>query len=93
LIGIDEALLRVEPDQVVQLLLPRFDEKAKQGRDERRPPAREGPECFALEGRPARPGSMQIAPRSARSLEPSVILVRPETNPDDVHGCWCREGF
>src|SRR5437899_6063123 len=85
LITKDEALQRVEPAQVEQLLLPRFDpaevEKAhKAGR-------------YLAKGLNASPGAATgravfdadraVALKGQRQL---VVLVRPETSPDDFHG-------
>jgi pyruvate,orthophosphate dikinase len=92
LISKEEALQRVEPEQINQLLLPRFDPKAK--------------EKATLEGRllakglNASPGAASgkavfDADRAAEmgSNNTSVILVRPETNPDDVHGMLQARGI
>jgi pyruvate,orthophosphate dikinase len=92
LIGVDEALVRVEPDQVVQLLLPRFDDKSKQA-------AAEQGRVLA-KGLNASPGGAtgeavfdaDRAEQRAQSGRP-VILVRPETNPDDVHGMLVAKGI
>ncbi len=87
----DEALLRVQPDHVVQLLLPRFDTAAKQR--------------AVTEGRllttaiSASPGAAygQAVFDADRADElghagEKVILVRPETSPDDVHGMIAAQG-
>jgi pyruvate,orthophosphate dikinase len=87
-----EALMRVEPAQVEQLLLPRFDEEAKLAA------ATEG--RLMGRGLPASPGAAvgrvildaDKAEATARSGEP-VILVRPETSPDDFHGMSVAEGI
>jgi pyruvate,orthophosphate dikinase len=85
LIAKEEALLRVDPNQIDQFLHPRFDpvevEKAKfDGR-------------LLATGLNASPGAATgIAIFDADTAEErgkggaTVILVRPETNPDDVHG-------
>lgn len=75
----EEALLRVDPDQLNQLLHRRIDDKI-----DRTPLAK---------GLPASPGAAtgQVvfdaddAERLAKE-EVKVILVRPETTPDDIHG-------
>jgi pyruvate,orthophosphate dikinase len=91
LITKEEALMRVEPDQIYQLLLPRLDESAKQAaKDEGR---------LITVGLGASPGgetgkvfftSDEAAAQSKRGV--SVILVRPETSPDDVHGLIASKG-
>lgn len=75
----DEAILRIDPDQLNQLLHRRIDESF-----ERNPIAK---------GLPASPGSAtgevvfdaDDAERLAKDNK-KVILVRPETTPDDIHG-------
>jgi pyruvate,orthophosphate dikinase len=82
----------VEPNQVYQLLLPRFDEEDK----------KRAADQGALLGRGlnASPGAASGAaifdPDTAQSLGQSgqaVILVRPETSPDDVHGMLEARGI
>jgi len=87
----DEALQRVQPDHVVQLLLPRFDPAAK--------------ERAIVEGRHLTTG-ISASPGAAYgqaifdadradelgSAGQAVILVRPETSPDDVHGMIPAQG-
>jgi pyruvate,orthophosphate dikinase len=92
LINKGEALLRVEPEQVNQLLLPRFDETSK---DEARSNGR-----FLAKGLNASPGAASgLAALDADTAEAwglegkSVILVRPETSPDDVHGMLRSKGI
>jgi pyruvate, orthophosphate dikinase len=92
LIGIEEAISRVEPDQVVQLLLPRFDEKSKKA-------AAEQGRVLA-KGLNASPGGATgeawfDADRAEHAAQQgkAVILVRPETNPDDVHGMLGARGI
>ncbi len=81
-----EALLRVDPAQLDQLLHPRFDPGA------------------ALEvvarGLPASPGAASgkivfdadSAQEAAQAGE-RVLLVRPETTPDDIHGIYAAQGI
>ncbi len=79
LITEDEAVLRLEPDQLDQLLHPTLDPDAK--RD------------VIISGLPASPGAAvgevvfdsDEATRLAEAGR-SVILVRVETSPDDIHG-------
>ncbi|HJW83526.1 MAG TPA: pyruvate, phosphate dikinase, partial [Anaerolineae bacterium] len=84
----EEALQRIEPSQINQLLLPRFDEKAKKAG------------TFLAKGLNASPGAATgIAAFDADTAEEwgkagkAVILVRPETNPDDVHGMLVARGI
>ena len=85
----EEALQRVEPAQIVQLLLPRFDEAAKAKAQDR----------FLAKGLNASPGAATgIAifdpDRAVEAKEAGdpVILVRIETSPDDVHGMLAARG-
>ena len=92
LIRRDEALLRVEPQQIYQLLLPRFEDKAK---DEARSDGR-----LLTKGLGTSPGAATgevvfdadtAAERGAEGA--SVILARTETSPDDVHGMVASAGI
>ena len=92
LITKEEALMRVEPIQINQLLLPRFDlDAVEEARREDR---------FLAKGLNASPGEASgIAAFDADTAEEwglagkSVILVRPETAPDDVHGMLRSKGI
>ncbi len=91
LITRDEALLRVEPDQVQQLLLPRFRPEAVWQARER--------DEFLTKGLNASPGAAvgRAVFDADRAQEMGqngerVILVRPETSPDDVHGLIAAQG-
>ena len=91
LITKEEALPRVEPSQINQLLLPRFDETAKLQA------IRQG--NLLATGLNASPGAASgkavfEADEAARlgSDGQNVILVRPETNPDDVQGLLLAKG-
>ncbi|MBI2723992.1 MAG: pyruvate, phosphate dikinase, partial [Chloroflexi bacterium] len=85
LIDRHEALMRVNPGEIVQLLLPRFVAEARQ---------KALTEHTLLgKGLAASPGaaSGKVVFDADRAVEMAghgemVILVRPETNPDDVHG-------
>ena len=88
----DEALLRVEPRHVEQLLLPRFDERAKA--------KAEVDGRLIAKGVPASPGAAvgQVVfdpDRAEHIVEDGtrVILVRPETAPDDFHGMIVSQGI
>jgi pyruvate,orthophosphate dikinase len=87
----EEALSRVEASQIYQLLLPRFDPREKQA-------AVQSGRLLA-KGLNASPGAATgVAVFSAdRAAElggkgEPVVLVRPETNPDDVHGMLAAKG-
>src|SRR5438093_5539409 len=89
----DEAVRRVEPAHVIQLLMPRFDEAAKAAahRDGR----------YLAKGLNASPGAAtgtvvfdpDEAQRMGRDEKKPVILVRVETSPDDVHGMLWSKGI
>ncbi|MBA2266323.1 MAG: pyruvate, phosphate dikinase [Chloroflexi bacterium] len=85
----EEALQRVDPAQIVQLLLPRFDEIAK---------AKVGDRLLG-KGLNASPGAavgqaIFDPDRAVVAKEAGnhVILVRIETSPDDVHGMLAARG-
>jgi len=91
LISKDEALQRIEPDQIAQLLAPVFDSKEKGA-------AVKSGKLLA-KGIDAGPGAAtgRAAFTSERAVEMSrkgpVVLVRPETNPDDIEGMVAAEGI
>ena len=91
LISKEEALIRIEPDQLAQLLAPVFDGKEKTL-------AVKGGRLLA-KGIDAGPGAAtgRAAFTSERAVEMSkkgpVVLVRPETNPDDIEGMVVAEGI
>ena len=92
LISKEEAVKRVEPSQVYQLLLPRFDE------DEKKKASQEG--RLLAKGLNASPGAAAgkaiFDADTAEELGKagtSVVLVRPETSPDDVHGMLVARGI
>src|SRR3989442_13205989 len=86
-----EAVKRADPNQVYQLLLPRFDEEEKKRTEQ------EG--RLLAKGRNASPGTASgkavfdadRAEELGKSGTP-VVLVRPETSPDDVHGMLVAKG-
>ena len=92
LINEQEAVKRVEPIQVYHLLLPRFDESEKlKAEDEGR---------LLAKGLNASPGAASgkaifDADRAEQLGKAgiSVVLVRPETSPDDVHGMLVAKGI
>ena len=85
LINKEEAVLRVEPASLDQLLHPIIDPKAKI-------------EVIA-KGLPASPGAASgrvvfTADEAVKQAKKGkVILVRPETTPDDIHGMDAAEGI
>ena len=93
LISQEEALLRVEPFHVIQLLLPRFDEEAKKAA------TKEG--RYLAKGLNASPGAAtgvvsfdpDEAEHMGREEKKPVVLVRTETSPDDVHGMLYAKGI
>jgi pyruvate,orthophosphate dikinase len=92
LITREEALMRVEPDQINQLLLPAFDPKEKA--------AAESEGRLLAVGLNASPGaatgSAVFDADRAEELGKAgkaVVLVRPETTPDDVHGMLASKGI
>jgi len=81
-----EAVLRVQPEQLDQLLHPQFDPDAKY--------------TAITKGLNASPGAavgqvyFTADDAEARHTEGQrVILVRPETSPDDLHGMIAAEGI
>ena len=91
LISKEEALMRVTPEQVNQLLHPQFDLQAIE--------EAKGSGRLLAKGLNASPGAatgMAIfdADRAAELGEAGerVVLVRPETNPEDVHGMEKSQG-
>jgi pyruvate,orthophosphate dikinase len=92
LITEEEALLRVEPEQLVQLLAPVFDLKEKS--------AAMKANRLLGKGLPAGPGAASgrialTAPRAvAMAAEgKAVVLVREETSPEDIAGMHAAAGI
>jgi pyruvate,orthophosphate dikinase len=89
LISKEEAVKRVQPEQVDFFLHPQLDEEARQAT-----------EPFA-EGLNVSPGAAvgivafdaDTAERWAKEEGKQVIMVRPETKPDDVHGMLAAKGI
>jgi pyruvate, orthophosphate dikinase len=85
----EEAVLRVSPDQVDFYLHPQFDEQARNQAQ------------LIATGLNVSPGAAvgviafdaDTAERWAREEGKAVIMVRPETKPDDVHGMLAAEGI
>ena len=92
LIDKETAIMRITPTQVDQLLHPQFDPEAKEA-------AKERGDLLTV-GLNASPGAASgIAIFDANKAEDvgktgeNVILVRPETTPDDVNGMIVSKGF
>ena len=84
-----EAVMRVSPDQVDALLHPQFDPEAKSAA------------VRLAKGVNASPGAAvgrlyfdaDTAERMAKEERQDVIMIRPETKPDDVHGMLAAKGI
>jgi pyruvate, orthophosphate dikinase len=84
-----EALQRVDPAQIVQLLLPRFDEEAKSTAGDRLLGKGLNASPGAAVGQAIFDPDRAVAAKEAGN---PVILVRIETSPDDVHGMLAARG-
>ena len=85
LITREESLLRINPEELDQLLHPRLDPESKQ--------------MPVVQGLPASPGAAcghivfdADRAETARNEGEKVILVREETKPEDIHGFFAAEG-
>ncbi|MCZ6615480.1 MAG: PEP-utilizing enzyme, partial [Chloroflexi bacterium] len=88
----EEALQRVEPLQINHLLLPRFDEEAKKRATELGNLLTQG--LNASPGAASGKAIFDADRAEALGLQgESIILVRPETSPDDVHGMLHAKGI
>ncbi|MGI9649165.1 MAG: pyruvate, phosphate dikinase [Acidimicrobiia bacterium] len=89
LISKEEAITRVAPDQVDFFLHPQFSSAGKQDAS------------LLAKGLNVSPGAAvgvlaftaDLAERWAKEEGRAVIMVRPETRPDDVHGMLAAEGI
>jgi pyruvate,orthophosphate dikinase len=87
LISKDEALLRIQPELLEQMLFPRLDPNFKA-------------EAVA-QGLPASPGAASgiavfdadRAEQLGKDMGQKVILVREETKPEDIHGFFASQGI
>jgi pyruvate,orthophosphate dikinase len=86
LISEEEAVLRIDPSALDQLLHPTLDPKAERK--------------VIAKGLPASPGAASGAAvfdadtaEHRKSLGEKVILVRVETSPEDIHGMHAAEGI
>jgi pyruvate,orthophosphate dikinase len=92
LISKEEAVKRVTPDQVDTMLHPQFDDQAKKN-------AEKSGALFG-KGVNASPGAAvgqayfdaDLAEKMAKEQKQDVIMVRPFTKPDDVHGMIAAKG-
>ncbi|MDX1688532.1 MAG: pyruvate, phosphate dikinase, partial [Candidatus Promineifilaceae bacterium] len=89
LISVEEAVRRVQPDQVDFFLHPQFDEEARK---------KNTPIATGLNVSPGAAVGMiafdaDTAERWAKEEGKQVIMVRPETKPDDVHGMLAAQGI
>ncbi|HET7636514.1 MAG TPA: pyruvate, phosphate dikinase [Candidatus Limnocylindria bacterium] len=85
----EEAIQRVDPSQIVQLLLPRFDESAKGESQDRLLATGLNASPGAATGKAIFDPDRAVAANEAGQ---PVILVRTETSPDDVHGMLAARG-
>lgn len=85
IISIDEALMRIQPDHIDQLLHPTFDETALLNAE------------FLAKGLPASPGAasgrVYFDSESIKASDDKTILVRTETSPEDIEGMIGAEGI
>jgi pyruvate, orthophosphate dikinase len=86
LISEEQAILRIQPEMLDQLLHPRLDPRAKVK--------------VLAQGLPASPGAASgkivfdaDRAESKAKLGEKVILVREETKPDDIHGFFASQGI
>ncbi|MCS6897585.1 MAG: pyruvate, phosphate dikinase, partial [Nitrospira sp.] len=88
LITRQEAVRRIEPDQLAQYLYPIFDSKEE---------AKANPLGKGLPAGPgAAAGRIALTPDRAVEMKAAgdrVVLVRQETSPDDIHGMNAAVGF
>lgn len=88
LITKEEAIMRIEPKQLDQLLHPKFEDKALKEA------------TILAKGLPASPGAgsgkiyftAEDAAQASKNGE-RVILVRQETSPEDIEGMVCSQGI
>jgi len=93
MISRQQAVLRITPEQVDFFLHPQFDRKAKT--------AAQSKGCLLATGLNVSPGAAvgivafdaDLAETWAKVENKKVIMVRPETKPDDVHGMLAAEGI
>jgi len=83
----EEAILRIKPKDILQLLYPRIDESKVKSKP-------------IVKGLPSSPGAVsgKVVFSADKAVElgkkgEKVILVREETKPDDVHGFYASVGI
>jgi pyruvate, orthophosphate dikinase len=86
MIGMDEALDRVTGDQLAQLMFPRFDTSGQVRKITKAVSASPG----AAVGKAVFDSATAVQQAAAGE---EVILVRRETNPDDLHGMIASQGI
>ena len=86
MIGMDEALDRVTGDQLAQLMFPRFDTSGEVKKITKAVSASPG----AAVGKAVFDSATAVQQAAAGE---EVILVRRETNPDDLHGMIASQGI
>ena len=93
LITKEEAVMRVTPEQVDFFLHPQFDRASRNRSRQHDNLLADG--LNVSPGRRRRHGRLRRRHRRAlgRRRARSVIMVRPETKPDDVHGMLAAEGI
>jgi pyruvate,orthophosphate dikinase len=82
----NEALVRIKPDELNQLLHPRFDPKAQKDLLARGLPASPGAACGIIVFDPEKAFTLNIAGKK-------VLLVRQETSPEDIAGMVAAQGI
>lgn len=91
LITKEEAIMRINPKDLLQLLLPVFDPKAKKAAEANGDMLAKGTPCAGCAT-----GTIVFDPDRAEALAKEgkqVILVRKETSPDDIHGMAASKGI
>lgn len=85
----DEALLKVEPDHIKQVLHPTFSQEALDSAE-----YKENIVAIGLAGGPgAAVGKLVFSTKKAEEMTADgVILVREVTSPEDVGGMWAAKG-
>jgi pyruvate, orthophosphate dikinase len=86
MIDMDEALMRVTGDQLAQLMFPRFDTSGEVRKITKAVSASPG----AAVGKAVFDSAQAVEQAAAGE---QVILVRRETNPDDLHGMIAAQGI
>jgi len=87
LIDKKEALLRIQPESLEQMLFPRLD-----------PDVRAEPVAQGLSASPGAAAGIAVfdadrAEQMGRELGHKVVLVREETKPEDIHGFFASQGI